>query len=216
MPDYIIATTSTSDLPRTWLDEHQIPFLSYTFTINETAAEDDCREENREKIYAGMRKGDLLTTSMINAFVYEDFFRQLLGTGKNVLFAATVGTPFDRLIASYSRLEPSKALILQAIGAERIESLCDAFCDHMNTELKSCGKSLRTRVSPGYGDIPLSMQRSVFKILDCERKIGLTLNESLLMSPSKSVTAIAGIGVSRVGTGHTCAACDRVDCAYRK
>ena len=133
-----------------------------------------------------------------------------------VLFAATVGTPFDRLIASYSRLEPSKALILQAIGAERIESLCDAFCDHMNTELKSCGKSLRTRVSPGYGDIPLSMQRSVFKILDCERKIGLTLNESLLMSPSKSVTAIAGIGVSRVGTGHTCAACDRVDCAYRK
>ena len=86
MPDYIIATTSTSDLPRTWLDEHQIPFLSYTFTINETAAEDDCREENREKIYAGMRKGDLLTTSMINAFVYEDFFRQLLGTGKNVLF----------------------------------------------------------------------------------------------------------------------------------
>ena len=86
MPDYIIATTSTSDLPRTWLDEHQIPFLSYTFTINESAAVDDCREENREKIYAGMRKGDILTTSMINAFAYEDFFRQLLGTGKNVLF----------------------------------------------------------------------------------------------------------------------------------
>ena len=46
MPDYIIATTSTSDLPRTWLDEHQIPFLSYTFTINETAAEDDCTRKS--------------------------------------------------------------------------------------------------------------------------------------------------------------------------
>ena len=86
MSDYIIATTSTSDLPRTYLDEHKIPFLSYNFTINETAAVDDCREENRAAIYAGMRKGDLLTTSMINAYSYEEFFRDLLKTGKNVLF----------------------------------------------------------------------------------------------------------------------------------
>ena len=86
MSDYIIATTSTSDLPRTWLDEHNVPFLSYNFTINEAPAVDDCREENRVKIYAGMRKGDLLTTSMINEFSYLDFFRQLLETGKNILF----------------------------------------------------------------------------------------------------------------------------------
>ena len=86
MSDYIIATTSTADLPRTWLDEHNVPFLSYNFTINEDPAEDDCREENRVKIYAGMRKGDLLTTSMINEFSYLDFFRQLLETGKNILF----------------------------------------------------------------------------------------------------------------------------------
>ena len=86
MSDYIIATTSTADLPRTWLDEHNVPFLSYNFTINEAPAEDDCREENREKIYAGMRKGDLLTTSMINEFSYLDFFRRLLDTGKNILF----------------------------------------------------------------------------------------------------------------------------------
>ena len=86
MSDYIIATTSTADLPRAWLDEHNVPFLSYTCTINEAPAEDDCREENRKKIYAGMRKGDLLTTSMINEFSYLGFFRQLLETGKNILF----------------------------------------------------------------------------------------------------------------------------------
>ena len=86
MADYIIATTSTSDLPRTYLDEHNIPFLSYNFTINETAAVDDCREETRAAIYTGMRKGDLLTTSMINSYAYEEFFRSLLETGKNVLF----------------------------------------------------------------------------------------------------------------------------------
>ena len=83
--------------------------------------------------------------------------------------------------------------MLQALGAERVESLCDAFCEQMNTQLKEEGKLLRTRVSPGYGDISLTMQREVFAALDCERKIGITLNDDLLMSPSKSVTAIAGI-----------------------
>ena len=105
-----------------------------------------------------------------------------------LLFAATVGAPFDLLIRRYAQLSPAKAVILQAIGAERVESLCDAFCDKMNTE-----KRLLPRVSPGYGDIALTMQRDIFAVLDCPRKIGLTLDESLLMSPSKSVTAIAGI-----------------------
>ena len=86
MEDYIIATSSTCDLPRTWLDEHNVPFISYRFTINDKPAEDDCREESRAAIYAGMRKGDILKTSQINEPAYEEFFRGLLETGKNVLF----------------------------------------------------------------------------------------------------------------------------------
>lgn len=51
----------------------------------------------------------------------------------------------------------------------------------------------RPRFSPGYGDLPINMQKDIFAALDCPRKIGLSLNESLLMSPSKSVTAIIGV-----------------------
>ena len=86
MSSYIIATTSTSDLPRTWLDAHNIPFLPYTYTVNDQLFEDDCREESRAKVYEGMRKGDLLKTSMINEYVYYDFFKKLLDTGKDVIF----------------------------------------------------------------------------------------------------------------------------------
>lgn len=86
MNEYLIATTSTSDLPRTWLDEHEIAFLPYSYTVGGQAFEDDCREESRAAIYAGMRKGDLLQTSMINEFAYVDFFRTLLDTGKDVIF----------------------------------------------------------------------------------------------------------------------------------
>ena len=86
MANYIIATSSTSDLTRDWLDGHNIPFIPYTYTIGSDLFEDDCREESRAKIYAGMRQGDLLKTSMINEFMYTDFFRKLLKTGKDVIF----------------------------------------------------------------------------------------------------------------------------------
>ncbi len=86
MSNYIIATSSTSDLPRSWLEEHGIPFIPYSFTINDRPAEDDCREESRAAIYAGMRSGDILKTSMISEFVYLDFFKTLLDSGKDVIF----------------------------------------------------------------------------------------------------------------------------------
>ena len=115
--------------------------------------------------------------------------KNLSGCDNAVIFAATLGNSLDRIIAKYSRISPSKAVMLQAIGAERIEALCDAFCD----EIKEISGGVRPRFSPGYGDLPLDFQKNIFIALDCSRKIGLTLNDSLLMSPSKSVTAIIGI-----------------------
>ncbi|MBQ9679985.1 MAG: hypothetical protein IJV48_04790 [Ruminococcus sp.] len=143
--------------------------------------------------------------------------KKAIGNSQQVLvFAATVGAPFDRLLQRYSLLSPSKALILQAIGAERVESLCDAFCAQANRDLTVSKKRLTRRVSPGYGDIPLDMQRDIFALLDCPRKIGLTLDESLLMSPSKSVTAICGITAEEITEQAKCAECDKTDCIYRQ
>ena len=86
MSDYIIASSSTCDLPRDYLDAHGIPFIAYSFTVNGELRQDDCREENRAAIYAGMRAGDDLKTSMISEFAYEEFFRGLLEQGKDLIF----------------------------------------------------------------------------------------------------------------------------------
>ena len=86
MYDYIIATSSTSDLPRTYLEAHNIPFIPYTYTIGNDLYEDDCREETRQKVYEGMRNGDRLKTSMINEYIYDEFFESLLAQGKDVVF----------------------------------------------------------------------------------------------------------------------------------
>ncbi len=116
--------------------------------------------------------------------------KNLEGCKKVILFAATVGIAIDRMIMKYSKISPAKALMIQAIGAERIESLCDDFCDSMKLELQC---ELKPRFSAGYGDLSLEVQKDIFRVLDCSKRIGLTLNDSLLMSPTKSVTAIVGI-----------------------
>ena len=86
MRDYLIATSSTADLPRPWLEDHHIPFISYSYTVNGEPREDDCREESRAAVYKGMRAGDDLKTSMINEYVYYDFFKSLMEEGKDVIF----------------------------------------------------------------------------------------------------------------------------------
>lgn len=143
----------------------------------------------------------------------EKLAANLQGCHEVVLFAATIGVEIDRLIARYGRLSPVKALLFQAIGAERIEALCDAFCEEL---AKEQGIGFKPRFSPGYGDLSLDAQREVFGALDCARQIGLSLTDSLLMTPSKSVTAFAGITESTNEKLHAkCSMCDKKDCTFR-
>ncbi len=110
---------------------------------------------------------------------------KLLKECKNVvLFAATVGINFDRELARRQRISLAEAQLLQGIATERIEAACDAFCRGW--------KGATKRFSPGYGDFSLEAQREIFRILKPER-IGLSLTESLMMTPTKSVTAVFGI-----------------------
>lgn len=110
----------------------------------------------------------------------------LSGCKEAVVFAASIGPGIDRLIKKYTKLDPVKALFFQAIGAERAESLCEAF-------MSSYPKKLRPRFSPGFGDLELGIQPDVLAVTNAGKNLSITLDEGCLMSPSKSVTAFAGI-----------------------
>ena len=131
--------------------------------------------------YVTLSKADLfaLLPMAKESVALEKF---LDGKDEAVLFAATVGLGVDRLIHRYASVSPVKALLFQAIGAERIEALCDEFCKELG---------LKKRFSPGYADLALETQRGIFAALGCEKRLGISLTDSLLMSPTKSVTAIA-------------------------
>ncbi len=128
----------------------------------------------------------------------QDLARNLDGCDSIILFAATVGIEYDKLILKLGKSSPAEALCIDAIGNERIEALCDIFCNDIEGELLKSSHALRPRFSAGYGDLPIELQKDIFNTLSPHTKIGLTLNDSLLMSPTKSVSAIVGIKKQQV------------------
>lgn len=110
-----------------------------------------------------------------------------------VLFAATLGPSVDKLIQKTSRINAAKAVMLQAAGAMYIERYCDLLQDFFREEEAKENNELKPRFSPGFGDVPLDVQKIFFEILQCQKNLALTLNDSLIMSPEKSVTAFIGI-----------------------
>ena len=121
----------------------------------------------------------------------RDLRQHLEGCGEILLFACTAGAETDRRIARAKLQSAAKGLLMHAIGAQQVEGGCDRLCERLAEQFPD--RQLTDRYSPGYGDLPLEMQRDVMKALDCGRTVGITLSESLLMTPDKSVTAIIGM-----------------------
>lgn len=143
--------------------------------------------------------------------------RNLRDCERVILFAATLGSKVDVLLHRYNMIQMSKAVVMQAASVAMLET----FCDEKNQELKNSYEAkswyLRPRFSPGYGDFPLECQREIAPALEMGKRIGINLTDTLLMMPSKSVTAV--IGASRLPRNCTvqgCEVCAKRDCAYRR
>lgn len=125
--------------------------------------------------------------------VSRDLTRNLSGCREIFLFAATIGVEYDRLLRRTRVASMAKAAILQAAGAAAVESLCNC----LNDDLKQCagaeGYKAHPRYSPGYGDYALENQKGIFDVLQPARYIGLSLMDTLIMAPEKSVTAVIGL-----------------------
>ena len=122
----------------------------------------------------------------------KDLARNLRECSKVVLFASTLGAQCDQLIRRAQIKDQVKAAVFQATGAMYIEKCVDLLNEKIKEEAAALGKSTRPRFSPGYGDLSLQVQKSFFRFLPCQR-IGLTLMDTLIMSPEKSVTAFVGV-----------------------
>ncbi len=138
-------------------------------------------------------------------------YTHLQGCNEVILMAATIGIAADRLIAKYGRFSPAKSVIIDALASSAIEH----WCDNAELAITKNDKLHCSRFSAGYGDFPLSYQTHFIRYLDTSRKIGVTLSDSLLMTPTKSVTAVIGIGANSRTCSNKCMTCENVHCIYR-
>ncbi|WP_242993356.1 vitamin B12 dependent-methionine synthase activation domain-containing protein [Lachnotalea glycerini] len=165
----------------------------------------DCMVQNETTV--------LLESLSINS---RNLAKNLKGCERAIIFAATIGASADMLIKRYSITNLAKASVVQAAGAALIETYCDTLEETIRNEAILKGLYLRPRFSPGYGDFSLEYQRDFFTILECSKRIGITLTDTCLMIPSKSVTAVIGLSKSKNNClSEKCTSCSNTACEYR-
>lgn len=143
--------------------------------------------------------------------------KNLKGCKEIVLFGATLGTEVDRLIRRTSLTNMAKAVVIQACAAAMLEEYCDECQREIGQELETRGLYLRPRFSPGYGDFDIHYQAPLMQMLDCAKSIGLTMTDSYMMTPTKSVTAVIGASETKEKCHiKGCEACGKKDCTYRR
>ena len=145
--------------------------------------------------------------SQIN-FSGNDIKEHLDGAESVILFAATLGMESERLSALYQKTDMEKAVIFDCVCDAYIEAFSDDYCDGLLKEYRQKNLYINTRYSPGYGDFGIEHQKEFISLLNC-RSIGLTVNDSSILIPRKSITGVMGIfSFPPQGKTRGCAACN--------
>lgn len=159
--------------------------LDPTFTWRVFALDEDrCRwDEDPRVVLAG--------ASLV--FEGESVASHLRGARFAACFAATLGAESERQLQTLAAINPLDAMLYDACCNALIEEAAQAAQEDIAHEAASAGLFARMRFSPGYGDLPLAVQPQFIKAIDASRRLGLAVNESLLLVPAKSITAIVGL-----------------------
>lgn len=171
------------------------------FTDKEIDICDDLLRSELKARYASIRLGFVCPSEGRIVFDFgewesRDLYRNLKGCCEVYLFAVTLGHGVDRLLQRLSVLSVSRHFITDALAS----AYAEAACDYAEKVIKG-NLVCRPRFSPGYGDLRVSVQPQILQELDAQRLLNITLGRTLLMSPTKSITAIMGIKNERCKNG---------------
>ena len=146
----------------------------------------------------------------------EDLKAHLSGCGRAAVFCATLGAEADALIRRAERLDMGRALTLDCCASAAVEEVCDQI--EPERPGKGPGSACPFRHSPGYGALPLEVQRPLVDLLDAPRRAGLCATANHLLTPRKSVTAILGVSSGEIEKkNRSCLGCPaQGSCQYRK
>ncbi len=123
----------------------------------------------------------------------KNLYELLKNSANIVIMAATIGDEISREVEKLvNRTRMTDAVILDAYASESVEAAVDYMQGVLQRGMALQGYKLTRRFSPGYGDLQLSEQEFIIDFIDAN-EIGITLNESNIMFPEKSITALLGL-----------------------
>lgn len=150
-------------------------------------------------------------------FNSKNLMKNLKGCDKVIIFAATLGIKIDMEIKKLSKINISDSFIFNACATAAIENYCDQIQSYLKEIFLNEGYFLRPRFSPGYGDFSIEHQKDFASLLNTPKIIGLTLTDSLILIPTKSVTAIIGLSKNDLKCDKLgCENCNKIDCNFRR
>lgn len=160
---------------------------------------------------------DTLTVGATCLNVGRIISRQLRGSEAFAFFVATAGAEFeDYQMRLKDDDDMVRTFIADAFGSVMAERTADLMEQDLQNEISSRGWLHTNRFSPGYCGWHVSEQQRLFRLFGIERPCGVSLTESSLMLPIKSVSGVIGIGPKVRKLEYSCGLCDYKDCYKRR
>lgn len=172
------------------------------------------------------------TTGNCLALQGNSIGKHLTGCCKVIVMAATVGEAIEQQVTkSFEEGRYSFSVLLDAAATAAVEQVADAMEKTIRNEVKRLGLAMKWRFSPGYGDWPIQQQTEILQLAGGSH-IGISLTESLMLMPRKSITAVIGLyypdtvrnctpheqntlNKAPEKPKHDCRHCSKIDCPAR-
>ena len=142
--------------------------------------------------------------------------KMLQHSSNYALFIVSAGPGPENLARSLlSEGNYLEGYISDLVASALVDSAADQIQEHVRTYAQKQGVKITNRYSPGYCSWSVEEQQKLFSLFP-EGCCGISLSESSLMSPVKSISGIIGMGDDVKYRDYTCEICPMRDCTFRK
>lgn len=142
--------------------------------------------------------------------------KMLAGSDTYAFLLATAGPGPESLARELlAKGEYLEGYISDLLASALVDAIASQVQEHIRRMALEQGLRISNRYSPGYCGWEVIEQQKLFSLFP-ENCCGITLSDSSLMSPIKSISALIGIGSPVRYQEYTCEICSMKECAFRK
>jgi hypothetical protein len=125
-----------------------------------------------------------------------------------IVMVCTIGDELDNMVSSLFKVNPVLAIALDGYGSAAVEKLSLLACNYCEKMAQKEGLFSTMPLNPGMIGWPLEVgQPEIFLLVDSE-DINITLTESLMMMPNKSLSMVIGLGADKSVNTSSCDFCN--------